>query len=149
MNQDGTFETRKEIMQAMFSGETVQHSTLHSYWYDKKHDRYVMRRTNGDIDSRIDPPHIAFPNDWRILKPKKRRLIKDHVKQATQLLKSGYVPDAECWYSPNVEIAFYHTLWTYSGDEVYDTNDGYYNTKEDGSGYEIREEWTEEYEDDE
>ena len=91
MNQDGTFETLKELYQALFNGETVINNDGTKHRYNEQHGNFEVQTSSGAFCSHH--AYITFDkvHCYRILKPKKRRVIKDYKKLGQVMLDLGYL----------------------------------------------------------
>lgn len=141
MNQDGTFETRKEIYEALFRGETITHcDSKASYHYVRSVDQFSDGKGNAYSSLCIEDP-----SNWRILKPKKRRVIKDYKKLAGAMIDKYLMEDG-----------YFDNRWIFNflGRDVMRLDDNrkwlyYLKSGDEQQTYYVIEEWTEEYDDDE
>lgn len=152
MNADGMFETRKEIYEALLRGKTIVSDLSNTRMcYSVEQDK-ILREINGNgfIDTLRTFPDFPIPESWSILKPKKRRVIKDYKKLAQALLDHGYV----------TKDGHFENQWLFRflGKEVHrshaklisaDSPRVQYSFYDRETVFTITEEMTEEYEDDE
>lgn len=147
MNKDGTFETRGHLLMALLKGSMVQNTNC-SITIEFSND-YFHYTKDGITESLETIPKIHWPENWRILKPKKRRVIKDRAKLVRVLLDMGYTLDDNGDFAAVGLPYFTSIMWKLCGRPVKK-----YSDKQDfivytDGGYDFPPDWTEEYEEEE